>query len=344
MEPKILPPAIQEALARLPPHKRNTLCELRFRCGRSVQAVYPSYSESLCHHGTTIPVNRELIDDLVNRVTGFSPNALRNEETGLYLPMPNGCRMGLCGEAVIRDGKFYGLKSISSVVIRFAREVKGVAQTAAQQLLAQGNIPSVLLVSPPGCGKTTFLRDLIRVVSDRGYRIAVVDERREIAAVKNAIPQLDVGTNTDVLSGCGKVEGIPLLLRVMNPQVIAVDELSGEQEAELVEKAAESGVSIFATVHGNGIASLYRHPVYRKLLHGGSFEWCISLNRIGEYRMERLTEHAEICGSRLCNTGVAFVGDADAPGASSQTAAASQTAVGAGTHAGGNGTPYVLCG
>lgn len=201
-----------------------------------------------------------------------------------------------------------------------------------------------MIVSPPGSGKTTFLRDLIRCVSLRGFRVSVVDERRELAAVRDGVPQLDLGPTTDILTGCPKAEAISLLVRVMNPQVLALDELAGERELVLAREAAYCGISLFATAHGDGLPSLLARPGYRSLLASGAFQWCITLRTYDSVEMERLGNYAEDHGSLLCNGGVAdeWLGSptGNEPAASSQTTAQA----GIGIDAGRDGTSYAFGG
>ncbi len=344
MEQKTLTPELQEALEHLPQHRVAAVQELRLRRGDCVRAVFPWGEELLVHRGSTIPVTDKLLRELLDRATGFSPYQLRLEEAGLFLPLEGGGRMGLCGEAVVREGKLQGLRHVSSMAIRLARERRGVAEAAARVLTGRGGLHSVLIVSPPGRGKTTFLRDLIRLVSEQGIRVSVADERRELAAAWEGVPQLDLGPCTDVLTGCPKAQAMELLIRCMNPQVLAVDELAGEQELRMAQEAAHCGIRLFATAHGDGLASLRGRPGFDSLLESGALDWCITLIDFDTVRMERLGEHAEDHGSLSGCSGVAderLGGPAGDAAAASASAAAS---TGAGADAGRNGAAYALCG
>lgn len=344
MELNTLTPEVQRALNRLPPKRLGQVSELRFRIGAPVKLVFPWGEELLMDGQQPIPVTDRLLKELVDRATGFSPYALRGEESGLYLPLEHGCRMGLCGEVVLQNGTLSGIRHLSSIVIRLAREYKGVAESAADRLIQNGTVQSALIVSPPGRGKTTFLRDLIRSVSVRGYRVSVVDERRELAAAKNGVPQLDLGPSTDVLTGCPKPEAMELLVRVMNPQVLAIDELASQRELALAQEASYCGVALFATAHGDSLASLLARPGYRRLLESGAFRWCITLRTYDSVRMERLGSYAEDRGSLLCNGGVADERLGRPAGNEPAAAAQTSAAAGAGTDAGRNGAAYALCG
>ncbi len=340
MERKTLTAELQTAMEQLPQKRKNAILELRLRKESFAKAVLPWGEELLTLYGRPIPVTDKMLKELLDRATGFSPYALRMEETGLYLPLEDGCRMGLCGEAVVQEGQFCGLRNLSSVVIRFARQCHGIAEKTAATLTEGGYVQSALIISPPGRGKTTFLRDLIRAVSERGYRVSVADERRELAAVHNGVPQMDLGPSTDVLTGCPKAQAMEMLIRVMNPQVLAVDELAGQKEIQMAQEAANCGIALFATAHGDSPETLLRRSGYRDLVMSGAIAWCIVLKDFNSVRMERLGDYAENHRSLFCSDSVV---DGRLGGAAGNAAASKSpptTPSGARAYAGGNGTPY----
>lgn len=185
--------------------------------------------------------------------------------------------MGLCGTPVLRDGQIHGLGRLSSAAIRVARQVTGAAAPVERELLdTEGKLCSTLILAPPGAGKTTLLRDLIRMTSQGEgmvpQRVAVADERGEVAALWNGVPQLDVGERTDVLEGCPKAQALMLLLRAMNPQVLAADEITAPEDVAALISAAGCGVKLLATAHGSGREDLSRRPLYRQLMEARVFE------------------------------------------------------------------------
>ena len=160
----------------------------------------------------------------------------------------------------------------------------GVNEGIMEYLDFRGKLYNALIVSPPGCGKTTMLRDLICQLSDgipeqkfAGVNIGVVDERSELAGCVNGIPQLAIGMRTDVLDGCPKSEGIRMMIRSMGPQAVAADEIGSEADIAALEEALQSGVAILTTAHGNGLQDVLHHPVLKHLVLQGYFTVIASL-------------------------------------------------------------------
>lgn len=187
------------------------------------------------------------IEDVVLRACEHSLFAVNEQIKNGFLSLGGGVRMGICGEVV--DGKT--IKNFSSLNIRFPHEIKGCAGSVISHVIKDKGCHNTLIVSPPGCGKTTLLRDLIRLVSDRGNNVLVADERYEIAAF-NSGTSLDVGKNTDVLSGASKSFAFEQGIRYMRPDVLAADELMSDEDVRAVKKACAGGVNVIATMHASG--------------------------------------------------------------------------------------------
>jgi len=188
-----------------------------------------------------------------------------------FITLRGGHRMGLCGRVTCDEGELT-LREISSVCIRVAHEIQGCGEVAAACARQEGGLGSILMIGAPGCGKTTMLRDAIRILSDKGAAVGLCDERGEIAACVQGVPQLSVGRRTHVLSGCAKAEGLRWLLRAMSPQLLATDEIYGKEECNAVLEAAACGVAVMATAHAKNMHSLHERPAIRRLLEENVFQ------------------------------------------------------------------------
>ena len=194
-----------------------------------------------------------------------------------FLTIEGGHRVGMAGKAITERDRVKNLRYVSSVHIRAAHEVKGCADRVFPYITNQKELYHTMIISPPGCGKTTLLRDIIRQVSDgnsyvKGCTVGIVDERSEIAGCFRGVPGNDVGMRTDVLDGCPKAEGMMMLIRSMAPDVVAVDEIGGREDGGSLRYAMNCGCVLLATVHGSCMEELLQKPVLRELVEQGIFE------------------------------------------------------------------------
>ena len=229
-------------------------------------------------------VEPEELETLCDLATEFSRYAAAETLREGYLSVRGGFRVGLCGTAVMKDGVNTNLKNFSSAVVRIAREKKGIADELALKLFPDGEFASTLILSPPGGGKTTLLRDLVRRLSEgvEGFgprRVSLIDERGEVAVMYRGEPQMDVGPHTDVLDACPKALGIPIVLRAMNPQIIAVDEITVREDLKAAAMAAGCGVRLLATIHAADVEELTQKPLYRQLLEDRVFRLAVRIVR-----------------------------------------------------------------
>lgn len=273
----ILPSRLRAAAMTLSDGEKVFAEEIRLRAGQPLTVLLPEGEREL-----EARVEPEELETLCDIATEFSRYAAAETIRSGFLHVRGGFRIGLCGTAVMKDGVNTNLKNLSSAVIRIAREHKGAADGLAPRLFQGGTFINTLLLSPPGGGKTTLLRDLIRQLSQGGdgvppQRISLIDERGEVAVVWRGVPQMDVGPHTDVLDACPKALGIPIVLRAMNPQIIAVDEISVREDLSAVDLAAGCGAGLLATVHAGGVAELLRKPLYRELLERQVFRLAVRI-------------------------------------------------------------------
>ncbi|HKM40006.1 MAG TPA: stage III sporulation protein AA [bacterium] len=262
--------SLQEPLRSLPNVIKETVLEIRLRLDRATRLVCAD--KDLILPGTGL-LSRKEMEQTVQFITRSSVYACEEELRQGFITLPGGHRVGLVGQVVMEQGQIRTIKYISSLNIRLAKQVIGAADFVLPYLVQKGGFISTLIVSPPGCGKTTLLRDLIRQLSNgspglklKGHKIGIVDERSEIAACFHGLPQNDIGPRTDVLAGASKVEGIMLLLRSMSPEIIATDEVGSAGDITILEEALVSGVRLVATSHGECIDDLLMRPVLRELI------------------------------------------------------------------------------
>lgn len=241
-----LPPHISQELSILPDAVVSQLEEIRLRCGQSVKVHYGGREKKLTRITT-----KEDLQKTLNNLIKFSYYAYEDDLAKGFVTISGGHRVGICGKAVIRNGQPALIKEISSMNIRFAKEIKGCANSLIPLLIEEGNPLSTLIVSPPGCGKTTLLRDMARVLSSRHIKVAICDERSEIAGMYDSKSSFDLGPGTDVLDGCDKIYGIPMLIRSMSPQVIITDEIGKTGDAQAIQQCQNAGVKLITSIHGS---------------------------------------------------------------------------------------------
>lgn len=261
-------------------------CEIHMRLGKPLVIHYSDGCFYINEKGnlTTLPsralkVTRAHINEALEIAADSSIYSVSDEIKNGYLTIAGGHRIGITGTAVIKEDKVSFIKNISGLNYRLAREVQGAADSV-MPIITKGNIVrNTLIISPPGAGKTTMLRDIARQLSYKAYRVSVVDERREIAAMFEGRSAFDLGFSTDVLEGVDKAEGMIMVLRSMSPDVIITDEIGKQADIDALEKITNSGAAVIASVHGRNIEMIKRRKDLRNMLR--FFDVIITLSRRG---------------------------------------------------------------
>lgn len=282
--PDTMRPGFRNVAARL-----KQIQEIRLRVGRPViiyahgrEYFLSGDGEFLYQADRALCPDKFYMDRLFAHLCGYSVYAYEDEIRQGFLTVVGGHRIGLGGEVVCREHEPVSMKNVNAMNIRIAHQIKGAAHSVMPQLFQGEEFLNTLIISPPGSGKTTLLRDMIRCLSDgccghAGMTVGVVDERSEIGGSCLGVLQNDLGMRTDLLDACPKAEGMFLLLRSMNPRVIAVDEIGGKEDAEAIGQASRCGCKIIATVHGNDVRQLMERKYIGTLLADGLFERYILL-------------------------------------------------------------------
>lgn len=231
-------------------------------------------------------VTPEDIRNTLDFISQYSLYAYEDEIRQGFITIQGGHRVGIAGKVVMEEHGIKTIRHISFLNIRLSHQVKGCGNELLSQIEDDTGIKHTLIISPPRCGKTTLLRDLIRLLSDgvegkAGVTVGVVDERSEIGACYQGIPQNDLGKRTDILDCCPKAYGMLMLIRSMSPVVIAVDEIGSREDIEAIEYVINAGCTILATVHGNSIEDIRNKPVLRRLVEERIFERYVVLNNKG---------------------------------------------------------------
>lgn len=267
------------------------LQEIRLRNGRPI-LLYDGRREWYLQESGRLTISaaegfcmgeREL-QAVLSHICQYSLYAFEDEIKQGYLTVAGGHRIGLAGQAVLEGDRIRTIKHISYMNIRISREIRGAADSLLPFLYERGKLCNIMLISPPGCGKTTVLRDLIRQVSDgnrygEGRTVGVVDERSELAGSYLGKAQNDLGMRTDVLDACPKSLGMLMLIRSMAPRVIAIDELGDQEDIQAIQQAALSGIGLMVTVHGEDMEDIRRRFFQQDLLKKGLFKRFVVLKK-----------------------------------------------------------------
>ena len=293
---ELLPARWQQAARRVPDYRKARAEEFRLRAGRPMTLVTPEGELFVSDELPRQSVTQADLEQLCDVVTGYSRYAATEAMGKGYLVGRGGFRVGLCGTVVVREGVGVNLRDISSATVRISRQVSGLCGSVSELLPEGEAFESTLIAAPPGAGKTTLLREMAAALSNGSetrpaLRVGIVDERGELAGMYRGVPQLDVGFHTDVLDGCPKALGIPMLVRSANPQVIVVDEITAEEDLRAMTAAANCGVALLATIHALDGEELRRKPLFPMLEAAQVFRRLVTISvgaGVRRYRVQNL--------------------------------------------------------
>ncbi len=259
---KYLPKEISEAL-----EKFDYIQEIRLRIHHKISILDKTGNYTL-----QTMVTRALIERVFAALCNHSVYALKEEIQNGFITIPGGHRAGICGRCVVENGRISHIADITSINIRVAREVKDCALAVFENIRQMPD--NLVVISPPNCGKTTFLRDLARLFSNHGSKVSIADERGEIAPVLKGAQPFDLGENTDVLQFCPKIQGMMMLLRTMNPDIIVTDEIGSEADGLAIAEIMKSGVHILTSFHGYDVKDFKM-----RFKEWSAFKYAVILNR-----------------------------------------------------------------
>ena len=286
------------------------LQEIRLRTGRPLAIVERGREVFLTGDGARTReagaawrVTAHELRETMEFVGEYSLYAYEDELRQGYLTIRGGHRVGVAGRTVLDGDKVKSVRYISCVNVRLSHEVPGCADPVLPYLWGDEGLLHTLIISPPRCGKTTLLRDMVRQISDgsrarRGYTVGVVDERSEICGCFMGIPENDVGVRTDVMDACPKAEGMMMLVRSMAPEVIAVDEIGRYEDIDAIETVLYSGCRLIATVHGSSLSDIQAKPLFQRLAQEQVFERYVILG--DSFRSGHIGEILDGRGRKLC--------------------------------------------
>ncbi|MDY0396469.1 stage III sporulation protein AA [Virgibacillus halophilus] len=257
----------------------SELQEIRLRLAQPVELVFDQYTEWV----TGLRPDKSVGMYVVNQLSGYSLYRLEDELRLGYITITGGHRVGLAGKVNTINGNVAAIQDIAFLNIRIAKEKIGIAEKVMPYIFKDAYM-NTMLIGAPQTGKTTLLRDVARMVSEgwqkvRPCKVGIIDERSEIAASINGIPQHRVGHRTDVLDACPKAEGMMMMVRSMSPEVLIVDEIGSVADVEALMEAIHAGVKIICTVHGSSVENLMKRPSIKPLLESKVFQRMIILNK-----------------------------------------------------------------
>ena len=297
---------IRRRLLELPPELQGSVREICLRAGRPLalagfrETYFPGREAGFFPALPPEPylVTGAELQEYLRVLTEYSVQTYQDEINAGYITIQGGHRAGVAGTCVCREGRIHTVHQISSLSLRIARQIPGAAAELVHTLYPD-RVRSTLIAGAPASGKTTLLRDMARCLSNGlpGYytRVSLIDERGELAAVRQGIPQYDVGVLTDVFDSCPKGEGMRMAIRAMAPEALLLDEISGEEDAASILQSLNAGAAVIASVHASSLDELCRNRHIRELIDRGAFQRIVLLQGADvPCRIARIAEPREL--------------------------------------------------
>ncbi|MBQ9314609.1 MAG: stage III sporulation protein AA [Clostridia bacterium] len=248
----------------IPSEIENQIQEIRIRLGQAI-----TFRCSNHEFISSLFVNENLIIKLLENFTSNSIYAVQSEINSGFITIKGGHRIGISGTCIFENGKIKNIRYISSLNIRVAHEIKGCGTSLINSLFPN-YFENTLILSSPGFGKTTLLRDMIRELSMKGNNVSVIDERSEIAAMYKGVAQNDLGPRTDVMNNCRKDTGIRMMIRSMAPNIIATDEIGDNKDIDAIYEANFAGIKLLLTAHGDELndvpGKLLKNKLFKNII------------------------------------------------------------------------------
>ena len=259
--------------------KINQLQEIRIRVNRQAILKYDNEEEIIDY----IPQEKEVLS-ILQMICENSIYSYQSQITNGFITLYGGHRVGITGNIAMKDNKITNINYISSLNFRIAKEIIGTSKSIINHVISNNEINNTLIISKPGCGKTTILRDLVRNISNYGYTVSLIDERGEVAAMYKGVPQNDVGLRTDVMDNVTKSLGMKIAVRTMAPDVIVADEIGTEEDIDAINYGICSGVKGIFTAHAGNIEELKLNKNLEKLYEQKIFKKLIFLEKQGKVK------------------------------------------------------------
>lgn len=301
-----LPSNVREIINKIPKDIIEKTEEIRLRLNRPLMIDINNEEKLVSSEGKFVKnikdsyiITHEDCNKALQLISKSSLYAFEEELKNGYITLKGGYRVGIVGKCVIENGYIKTMRNISGYNYRIMRELKGVSDNIISYIVkSPKEVKNTLIISPPQCGKTTLIRDIARNISNgidwlgfKGLNIGIIDERSEISACYNGVPQVDVGIRTDVLDGCPKSSGILMMIRSMSPKVIITDELGKQSDIKAIYEALNAGISVISTIHGKNLQDVLQKHDIKDIISSNTFDRYIILSsKLGAGTVEEILD------------------------------------------------------